>query len=335
MTLETGVHIPVMLEEVLALMAPQTGGLYVDGTFGGGGYTRGMLGEADCRVVGIDRDGAALSHAAPMVKAYNGRLILKHGRYAAMETLCAEEKIEAADGVVLDLGVSSIQLDDPDRGFSFLHDGPLDMRMGGESEPDSPSAADLVNTLSESELRRILFRYGEERRAGTVARAIVERRGEAAFERTLELASLVERVLGATPRGEAHAATRTFQALRIAVNGELVDLALALSAAERLLAPGGRLVIVSFHSLEDRIVKTFLTHRCGNAPQGSRHAPPVPVEDKPSFRLLVKGVRTPGEAEVAANPRSRSAKLRAAQRTTAPAWAEDLSQLGIEEEDRR
>ncbi len=335
MTIETGVHIPVMLEEVLALMAPRHGGLYVDGTFGGGGYTRGILGEADCRVIGIDRDGVALSHAAPMVKAYDGRLVLKHGRYAAMEALCQQEGVAAADGVVLDLGVSSIQLDDADRGFSFMHDGPLDMRMGGTGEPDSPSAADLVNTLSEADLRRILFRYGEERRAGAVARAIVERRAETPFSRTLDLAGLVEGVLGATPRGEAHAATRTFQALRIAVNAELADLAQALSAAERLLAPGGRLVIVSFHSLEDRIVKTFLTHRCGHAPQGSRHAPPAPVQDDPSFRLLIKGVRTPGEAELASNPRSRSAKMRAAQRTAAPPWAEDLSQLGIEEEDRR
>ncbi len=331
---QTGVHIPVMLEEVLSLIAPTDGGVFLDGTFGGGGYARGILGEADCKVIGIDRDGAALAAAAPMVKAFGGRLILAHGRYGTMEGLCQEAGEHSLDGIVLDLGVSSIQLDDPDRGFSFLRDGPLDMRMGGAEDTDSPTAADLVNTLDEADLRRILFRYGEERRAGAVVKAIATRRKERPFSTTLDLAGLVEGVLGMTPRGEAHAATRTFQALRIAVNGELLDLALALGAAERLLAPGGRLVIVSFHSLEDRIVKTFLTHRCGLAPQGSRHAPPRPAGDEPSFRLLVKGVKGPGDAEVDSNPRARSAKLRAAQRTSAPAWAQDLAQLGIEEDDR-
>ncbi len=328
-----GVHIPVMLEEVLSALSPQDGGIYVDGTFGGGGYARGILGEADCQVLGIDRDGATIAAAAPMLKAYGGRLALMHGRYSAMETLGQEAGIEGVDGVVLDLGVSSIQLDDPERGFSFLHDGPLDMRMGGAEDAECQSAADLVNGASEASLKRILSRYGEEKRAGAIAKAIVTRRREAPFMRTLELADLVEGVLGRTPRGEAHAATRTFQALRVAVNGELRDLGAALSAAERLLKPGGRLVVVSFHSLEDRIVKTFLVERCGQAPQGSRHAPPVPTKAKPSFVPVVKGVLSPSDAEVTANPRARSAKLRAGARTSAPAWGEDLAALGIEEDD--
>ncbi len=331
---ETGnAHIPVMLGEVLEDLRPTDGAVLVDGTFGGGGYTRALLGQADTRVIGLDRDGAVLAAAAPMRKAFGERLTLVHGRFADMDRLLKEAGVDAVDGVVLDLGVSSIQLDTPERGFSFMRDGPLDMRMGGSQEADTRSAADVVNTESAARLRSILSRYGEERRARAISEAIVARRAEAPFTRTLDLAGLVERVLGRGRKGEIHPATRTFQGLRIYVNRELDELVRALFAAERLLRAGGRLVVVSFHSLEDRIVKTFLTARTGRGGQGSRHAPPTAEATRaPSFTPVVKGVRKPSEAEVADNPRARSAKLRAAERSAALPWPEDWASYNLLED---
>jgi 16S rRNA (cytosine1402-N4)-methyltransferase len=223
-----------------------------------------------------------------------------------------------ADGVALDLGVSSMQLDEAERGFSFMADGPLDMRMGDEG----PTAAELVNTAEQTELARIIFVYGEERESRRIARAIVRRREEQPFTRTLELAAFVEKALGGRRGAKTHPATKTFQALRIAVNEELSELEAGLMAAERTLKVGGRLCVVTFHSLEDRIVKSFLAVRAGKTPAGSRHAPPVAKGAEPSFQLLFNGARAPSDAEVAANPRARSAKLRAAVRTGAPVWRE-------------
>jgi 16S rRNA (cytosine1402-N4)-methyltransferase len=236
-------------------------------------------------------------------------------KFSEMDAVLGEG---GADGVALDLGVSSMQLDEADRGFSFMADGPLDMRMGG----DGPTAAELVNTAEEAELARIIFVYGEERESRRIARAIVRRRTEQPFTRTLELAEFVEKALGGRRGAKIHPATRTFQGLRIAVNDELGELEAGLVAAERALKAGGRLCVVTFHSLEDRIVKAFLAVRSGRTPAGSRHAPPQARGAEPSFRLLFNGAQGPSEAEVAANPRARSAKLRAAVRTEAAVWKE-------------
>jgi 16S rRNA (cytosine1402-N4)-methyltransferase len=245
----------------------------------------------------------------------NDRFRFVEARFAEMDAVLGAG---AADGVALDLGVSSMQLEEAERGFSFMADGPLDMRMGA----DGPTAAELVNETEQAELARILFVYGEERESRRIARAIVRRRGEAPFTRTLELAEFVEKALGGRRGAKTHPATKTFQALRIAVNEELSEVEAGLAAAERTLKAGGRLAVVTFHSLEDRIVKTFLAERSGKTPGGSRHAPPKAAGAAPSFRLLFNGARGAGEAEVRANPRARSAKLRAAVRTDAPAWRE-------------
>ncbi|WP_127088705.1 16S rRNA (cytosine(1402)-N(4))-methyltransferase RsmH [Aquabacter cavernae] len=308
-------HLPVMLAEVLAHLAPKDAGSYVDGTFGAGGYSRAILEAADCRLMAIDRDPTAIAGGAPLVAEASGRLRLVQGRFSDLDTLAETEGFTPLDGVVLDIGVSSMQLDEAERGFSFRRDGPLDMRMGD----DGPSAADLVAELEEAELAHILFTLGEERMSRPIARAIVRARAEAPITRTGQLADIVSRVIRAKP-GEIHPATRTFQGLRIAVNGELDELVTALAAAERALKPGGRLVVVTFHSLEDRIVKTFLANR-SKAPSASRHLPQAegPV---PSFRLLAKGAVESGSEETAANPRARSAKLRAAERTEAVAHGE-------------
>ena len=305
-------HLPVMLDEVLAHLAPKDAGRYVDGTFGAGGYTRAILAAADCRVLAIDRDDSAIAAGADLVAAAGGRLVLAHDRFSRLDVVAAQAGFAPLDGVVLDIGVSSMQLDEAERGFSFRRDGPLDMRMGS----DGPSAADLVAGLEEAELAHVIWSLGEERHSRAVARAIVKARAEAPITRTSQLAEIVARVVWAKP-GEMHPATRTFQALRIAVNEELNELAAALKAAETALKPGGRLVVVTFHSLEDRIVKTFLANR-SKAPSASRHMPQA-EGPAPSFRLLVKGAVEPGPEEVARNPRSRSAKLRAAERVDAPA----------------
>jgi 16S rRNA (cytosine1402-N4)-methyltransferase len=305
-------HTPVLLAEVLAALAPRAGGTYLDGTFGGGGYSEALLETPGCKVVAIDRDPVAVQGGDALVQRFPGRLTILEGRFAEMERLLSPLGIAAVEGVALDLGVSSMQLDEARRGFSFRADGPLDMRMAGQGT----TAADLVNTLSESELAELIRDFGEERHARRVARAIVRHRP---IVTTSALANVVR---GAVPAaGRIDAATRTFQALRIAVNDELAELDSGLAAAERLLAAGGRLAIVSFHSLEDRRVKDFLRERSSAAARGSRHLPPARAA-QPSFRLLSRKPVTPGAAELARNPRARSARLRAAERTAAPAWGE-------------
>lgn len=311
-----GDHVPVLLAEVLDALAPRAGAVYLDATFGAGGYSRALLAAADCRVVAIDRDPRAVAIGTALEAEFPGRFTMIEGRFGAMADLLAEAGITEVDGIALDLGVSSPQIDDPARGFSFRYDAPLDMRMGR----DGITAADAVNSLSERDLARIIFEYGEERMARRVARAIVAARREAPIERTGQLADIVRRTVPRSRDG-IDPATRTFQGLRIHVNDEMGELERALDATERLLKPGGRLAVVSFHSLEDRQVKEFLRRRSGSQPAPSRHAPdggrggPRLSTFTPLFRRPV----TPGEAEAAANPRARSAKLRAAERTPAPA----------------
>lgn len=309
-------HRPVLLAEVLLALEPRPGGTYVDGTFGAGGYSRAILDAAPCSVIAIDRDPQAIAAGRALEDQNSGRLTLIEGRYSDMARLLAGIGIPSVDGVALDVGVSSMQLDRPERGFSFREDGPLDMRMEGSG----PTAADIVNAMPEGELADIIFRYGEERRSRQVARAIAEARRDRPFTRTRELAEVVARVVRAEPG--RHPATRTFQALRILVNDELGELERGLAAAEGLLRAGGRLAVVTFHSLEDRIVKRFLKLRSGPAARPSRHLPERhEAAPRPSFRLLYKGAVEPGEAEIAGNPRARSARLRAAERTDAPAVA--------------
>jgi 16S rRNA (cytosine1402-N4)-methyltransferase len=308
-------HVPVMLDEVLRVLQPRDGALYADGTFGAGGYTGALLQSSACKVYAIDRDPQAIERGHDLARRFAGRLELIEGRFGDMERLLTARGIAAVDGIVFDLGISSPQIDEPARGFSFRSDGPLDMRMGA----DGASAADLVNHLSEAELADVIFQYGEERHARRIARAIVAARSEAPIARTLELAAIVRRVVRKSPDG-IDPATRTFQALRIKVNDELGELQRGLEAAERLLAPGGWLAVVSFHSLEDREVKNFLRQRAGDADRGSRHRPETGLRRAPSFRLAGRKALRPSDAETRLNPRARSAKLRAAQRTDAPAW---------------
>jgi len=309
-----GGHVPVLLREVIEVLRPRADGIYVDGTFGGGGYTRALLEAAPCRVWAIDRDPAAVARGQAMAAASGGRLTMIPGNFEAMDGLLAARGIAAVDGVALDLGVSSQQLDDPARGFSFRADGPLDMRMDGTG----PTAADVVNRAPEAELARIVADLGEERRARAVARAIVRARADAPIATTAALAEVVRRVVRPAADG-IDPATRTFQALRIHVNDELGSLARGLEAAERLLAAGGRLAVVAFHSLEDRAVKRFLAERSGRASQPSRHAPAATLRDA-TFTVLTRKPVLPGPEEVARNPRARSARLRAAQRTAAAPW---------------
>ncbi|MYF06621.1 MAG: 16S rRNA (cytosine(1402)-N(4))-methyltransferase RsmH, partial [Rhodospirillaceae bacterium] len=264
----TAAHIPVLLNEVIRTLAPRSGGAYVDGTFGAGGYTEAILGAADCRVAAIDCDPDAIERGRALRDRYRGRLTLIEGRFGDMERLVRAVTDGPVDGVALDIGVSSPQLDTPERGFSFRHDGPLDMRMSRSG----PTAADVVNRAAEADLSRIIFTLGEERAARRIARAIVNARRSAAIERTLQLAEIVRSVLPAAAGG-IDPATRTFQALRLHVNGELEELDRGLRGAERLLRPGGRLAVVCFHSLEDRRVKRFLRDRSAEAPRGSRHRP--------------------------------------------------------------
>jgi 16S rRNA (cytosine1402-N4)-methyltransferase len=316
MTLSVTRHIPVLGAEAVAMLQPRDGGIYVDATFGAGGYSRAILDAADTSVIGIDRDRTAIAAGFDLVDRSNGRLTLVEDRFSNLAEVCAAQGAHAVDGVVMDVGVSSMQVDEAGRGFSFRLDGPLDMRMGH----DGPTAADVVAKASEADLANIIYIFGEERHSRAVARAVVAARKEAPIATTRALAEIVGKVVWAKP-GEIHPATRTFQALRIFVNEELDELHLALSAAERVLKPGGRLVVVSFHSLEDRMVKNFLGLR-GKTGGGSRHLPEV-TQSPPSFRILTKRPVTAGDDEVRANPRARSAKLRAAERTDAPAFAAD------------
>lgn len=304
-------HLPVMCAEAVASLAPHDGGCYVDGTFGGGGYSRAILSTDGTRVLGIDRDAAAIARGQALAAEFPGRLTLAHGPFSQMADYLADAGFDGADGVVLDLGVSSFQFDQPERGFSFRADGPLDMRMDASC---GQSAADVVNAADEAQLADILFRYGEEHRARAIARAIVRSRP---ISGTLALAELVAQVMGPKARAAAiHPATRTFQALRIYVNDELGELERALDAAARVLRPSGRLSVVSFHSLEDRIVKQFFVARCGLAPHASRHSPAAAAVQA-EFRLLQRAPMRPGDDETSANPRARSAKLRAAEKLAA------------------
>ena len=307
-------HIPVLGRQAVAFLNPREGGIYVDATFGAGGYSRAILDTPGTRVIGIDRDRSAITGGFALVEQAAGRLTLVEDRFSNLAHICKSQGAPRIDGVVMDVGVSSMQLDEAARGFSFRNDGPLDMRMGH----DGVTAADVIAKASETELANIIYIFGEERHSRAIARAIVAARKQAPVMTTRTLADIVARVLRSKP-GEIHPATRTFQALRIFVNQELEELHLALAAAERVLKPGGRLAVVSFHSLEDRMVKNFLGQRA-KAAGGSRHQPAV-AKVPLSFAVLTERPVTPGKDEIAANPRARSAKLRAAMRTDAPAYA--------------
>ncbi len=312
-------HVPVLLGPLLERVAPVSG-LWLDGTLGAGGYARGLLDAGAERVIGVDRDPLALDLAREWGAPYGDRLTLVHGNFRDLDA----HADAPLDGVVLDLGVSSMQIDRPERGFSFMKDGPLDMRMSQEG----PRAADIVNTADEKALADILYHYGEERAARRIARAIVAERARAPITGTLQLAAVIERVLPRRKPGQSHPATRSFQALRIAVNNEFGALIEGLEAAERALAPGGRLAVVTFHSLEDRVVKRFLSARAGKAGGGSRHAP-EPLRSAPQFRLVTRRAVSADEAEIARNPRARSARLRIAERTDAPPGPAERGGLGI------
>ncbi len=313
------VHKPVMINEVLEALALRADGIYVDATFGRGGYTRAILNHnPNLNVVAIDRDPEAIQSGQELVKQFGPRLSLLHGPFGAMDILLAGQHMSRVDGIVFDLGVSSPQLEDAARGFSFRHDGPLDMRMS----KSGPSAADIVNEADEKELADIIFNYGEERHSRRIAKAIIQRRADQRITRTGELASIVRSVVPASRDG-IDPATRTFQALRIHVNDELGELNHGLRAAEILLKPEGRLVAVAFHSLEDRAVKEFIRTRSFSSPRGSRHAPmPDQTPLPPSFRTLTKKPVLPTAEEIALNPRARSARLRTAERTEAAPFME-------------
>lgn len=331
-----GAHKPVLLAEVLEALAPRDGAIYVDGTFGAGGYSRAILDAADCTVWGIDRDRSAVARGRKLAEDYPGRLHMIEGCFGDMKALLADHLDSPLDGIALDLGVSSMQIDEAERGFSFRFDGPLDMRMEGPDDDKTagrPSAAEVVNSLPEAELADIIYRYGEERRSRQVARAIVTARAEKPITRTGELAELVRGAVKQTAKRGGKtidAATRTFQALRIHVNDELGELERGLEAAEQLLGPGGRLAVVSFHSLEDRQVKQFLRARSGEGAARSRHLPPVQDDGAAAatFRPLFRGSRSAGEAECRDNPRARSAHLRAAERNDTPAPGKRAGQAG-------
>ncbi len=317
-------HYPVMLEEVLDALSPKAGGIYVDGTFGAGGYSKAILQNDVSMLWAIDRDPSVAETAKILQKEFPENFQLLVGCFSDMEALLKKSGQKYVDGIVLDIGVSSMQLDQAERGFSFLKDGPLDMRMGG----DGITAADVVNDTEENKLADIIYKYGEEKASRRIARAIVNARLEKKFERTLELSGVIEKAVGGPKyikgKRQIHGATRTFQALRIYVNDELGELVRGLEAAEKILAPGGRLCVVTFHSLEDRIVKEFFKMRSGDVSHGSRH---MPMQSQnipdPTFEMLFRGGKKATQKEININVRSRSAKLRAAIRTSAPAWARE------------
>jgi 16S rRNA (cytosine1402-N4)-methyltransferase len=314
-------HVPVMLPEVLDALAPRDGDTILDGTFGGGGYSAAILVAARCTLWAIDRDPAAIARGAALAAAHPGRLHLLEGRFGDMVDLLGARGVTQLDGIVLDVGVSSFQIDDPARGFSFRTDGPLDMRMA----TSGPTAADLVNTLPEDELADTLYQLGEERLSRRIARAIVAARAQAPLATTQQLADVIRAVVPREKSG-IDPATRSFQALRIRVNDELGEIERALAAAAALLAPGGRLVVVSFHSLEDRLVKRFMQDAAGLTPAPSRHDPRgLAPSARAGFRLLTRRATRPSEAEVATNPRARSARLRALARLSATTHQDGLS----------
>ena len=315
-------HIPVMLPEVLRALAVTSGDVVIDATFGAGGYTIGLI-EAGAKELAIDRDPDAVAAGQGLVNASGGQLILEHGRFSNLDAIAASRGFSQVDGVVADIGVSSMQIDQAERGFSFQKDGPLDMRM----EQSGVSAADVVNTFERPDLTRIIGILGEERQASRISAEIAERREKAPFETTLDLAKCVAKVLGRRPQDKIHPATRTFQALRIFVNRELEELADALLAAERVLKPGGRLVIVTFHSLEDRLVKRFLQDR-SEISGGSRHLPQTNTKTL-TFKQIKRGAVSASQSETEVNPRSRSAKLRSAIRTDASAREVDREIFGL------
>ncbi|MDQ3477698.1 MAG: 16S rRNA (cytosine(1402)-N(4))-methyltransferase RsmH [Pseudomonadota bacterium] len=303
-------HVPVLVDAVVHALAIAPGETVVDGTFGAGGYTRAMLAAGAGRVIGLDRDPDAIAAGPSLVP--DAKLTLIEERFSQMDRALADHGVGPVDGIALDIGVSSMQFDQAERGFSFQKDGPLDMRMG----KSGPTAAEFLNQADEAEIARVLREYGEEPRARTIARAIVAKRP---IERTSELAAIVRRATGYRQGQKSDPATRTFQAIRIHVNGELEELEDGLAAAERSLKDGGRLAVVTFHSLEDRIVKRFFRERSGGTPGGSRHLPEVKATNAPTFERVAKPV-SPSEAELNANPRARSARLRSGVRNSAPAW---------------
>ncbi len=316
----SGKHIPVLLNEVVKSLSPKAGETYVDGTFGAGGYSRAVLEAADCKIIAIDRDPDAIARANEFAAEFPGRFQIVEGCFGDMASLLPSVGVSSVDGVMLDIGVSSFQLDEAGRGFSFREDGPLDMRMGQSGK----TAADVVNTYEQEELANIIYDYGEERKSRQVAAAIVHDREEQPFTTTRQLAGMIERVLGRGPRKkgakQVHPATRTFQALRVYVNDELGELRRALVGSEKVISESGRLVVVSFHSLEDRITKQFMAERSGRMSEGSRHMP-VSLENgpEPTFHQTYKGAVKPSDEEIELNARSRSSRLRVAVRTSAPA----------------
>lgn len=308
-------HLPVLLAEVITALAPKDNEIYVDGTFGGGGYALRVLQAANCKLYGIDRDFDAITRAERMSEA-EPRLVPLLGRFGDMDALLLNNGVAEVDGVMLDIGVSSFQIDQSARGFSFMRDGPLDMRMG----QTGPSAKDVVNLMSAQDLTAIIRQLGEERQAKRIANVIVEKRKEQPFETTAQLADCVERAVGGRRGKKTHPATLTFQAIRMYVNDELGELARGLDASERLLRGGGRLVVVTFHSLEDRLVKQFMRTRSGETGGGSRYMPEIEKGPLPSFDLGRRKAIEPSDEETASNPRARSARLRVVTRTDAPAW---------------